>query len=90
MAMRAVLLKDFQKTYSQQQKGPIMVCCQHLAIFTHNRILSKKVVTANTSRVFEFLKIELPCLCVCMHTLMLVRFQVSSKQKGRKAHHKLI
>lgn len=85
--MRAVLLKDFQKIYSQQQKGPIMVCCQHLAIFTPNRILSKKVVTANTSRV---LKIELPCLCVCMHTLMLVRFQVSLKQKGRKAYHKLI
>lgn len=61
--IRAVLLKDFQKIYSQQQKGLIIVCCQHLAIFTHNRILSKKVVISN---------ISLPCLCFCMHKWMLV------------------
>lgn len=61
--MRAVLLKDFHKIYSQQQKGPIMVCCQHLAIFTHNRILSKKVVTANTSQVFK----NRTALSVCLH-----------------------
>ena len=86
--IRAVLLKDFQKIYSRQHKAPIIVSYQHLAIFTRNRILSKKAVTFNISQ--EFLKIKLPCLCVCMHTWMVVRFEVFSKEKGRKAHHKLI
>lgn len=64
-----------------------MVCCQHLVIFTHNKTLSKKVVISNIFQ--EFFKSK-TSLCVCMHTRILIRFEVFLKEKGRKAHHKLI
>lgn len=57
---KSVILKDFQNIYSQQQRGFIVVCGQHLSGFTHKKTLPKKVVTSSASQ--EFFKIKVPSL----------------------------